>query len=250
MSDDEKENPWADWPEYTEQPWEMFEKLAKYHLFEKHGVCSYKAQQGPFVSNRNYNTTEERLAQPITNFEERPMAEMLQPFFLSKQPVYVQLGMHVDQFIVWAVTCGKYRSDSKKRIWVHQGTHNDILKYKHGDSALWHKVSEDHGFHIIKKITETCNLLYDMILQKLTRHDSKSKCHACCLENLRNLPEFVQFQSYRKPAHKEFKWHFQPRGQGGNKPDLKPAKSVRKKKHSIHRALLKYHFWLEPLKNK
>ena len=129
------------------------------------------------------------------------MSEMLRFFFLSKQPVYTHLGMHVDQFIVWAVTRGKYRSDSNKKVWVHQGTHQDILKFKHGDPELWLKVQEDHGFHIIKEITKTCNLLYDMILQKLTRHNSTSKFHACCLENLRNLPEFVQFQSYRKPAH-------------------------------------------------
>jgi hypothetical protein len=228
----------------------MFERFAKYHLLERHGICSYKPQDGPFASSKNYDTTEERRAVPLTTYEQKTMTEMIVCFFSNGKPIYTHLGMAVDQFIIWAVTRGKYRSDSKKRVWVHQGTHRDVIKFKHGDGALWLKMTENDGFHIIKAITKNCNLLYEEVLQRLTRYDSNTSGHNCRLENLRNLPEFVQFQSHRKMQHKECKWHYQPRPQGGNKADFPAAKSIRHRKHSVHRALLKYHFWLEPLKNK
>jgi hypothetical protein len=46
MTDDEKENPFSNWSLYTATPWEMFERRKKHRLFERHGVCSYRAQRG------------------------------------------------------------------------------------------------------------------------------------------------------------------------------------------------------------
>jgi hypothetical protein len=250
MSDDEKENPFSNWSLYTATPWEMFERRKKHRLFERHGVCSYRAQRGNmFASTRNYDTTEDRRPTPLTTFEERSMKDMLLGFFDDGKPFLSHMGPHVDKYIFWVVTQGKYRSDSNKKLSVYQGTDTDILKFLYGDKNMWLRVDEDVGFRIIKAITETCNQLFEEILVKMTRYNSGSAAYLCRLTNLQNLPEFVQFQKWRKHEHKSHIWYYCPKKQGGKMPDIPAIAPMKNKTHSVHRMLLTYHFWLPSLKS-
>ena len=243
-SDDEKGvNPYFDYMEYTAQPWVYFERQKKYKLYRK-GISSYCKQAGsPFASTNNYDVTEERQPSVIA-FQPRNVKDMLADFFVSGKPKLTFLGKHADQFIIWSVCQGRYRANSNKSVWVYQGADGDILKLKHGESALWRKVDETVGFGIIREIAEMCDRLYAEILHRFARYSSSSKYYKCCLENYRNLPEFAQFQTHRTPDHKKMVWIHQGRSQGGKKKDMKPEKPIANKVQSIHRALLNYHTWL------
>ena len=241
----------ADYVEYRTTPWIFFERLKKFHLTGE-GITSYAKQTGsPFASSKNYDTTETRVSEPHVAFQRRTNEDMLNDFFIpSGKPKLIYLGMQVDRFIIWSVTQGRYRVDTNKKVFAYQGTESDILKLKYGDAKMWRRVDESSGFLILKLITKTCNELYTDLLEKLSRYEADAHSHYAknCLTNLRNHPEFVAFQRYRGYEHKNYKWVFQPEPQGGGKEDREAAISISNKKHSVHRSLLNYHFWLPSLK--
>lgn len=247
------DNPFADYIEYRSTPWVYYERAKKFRLLNL-GIASYKKQAWtPFESakTKNYDTTEERCSKPCTQFVPRPTENMMRDFFTaSGKPKLGVVGKFANTLLIWSVTRGRYRSDRTKRVFVYQGLGDpDIIKLRHGDRGMWKKVDEHAGFGIIADITEQCNQLQETVLRELVRHKSHTKYYKCALENYLYMPEFVQFQSHLKHDHKNLMWRFQPQSQGGNKPDLPPAKPVPNRMQSVHRFLHNYHTWLEPLKS-
>ena len=227
---DEKQNPFEEWPSCT-YPWEYVEQRRKSRLFNE-GTFLYKTKVRPVGEIR-------------TEFEARPMSEMLKDFFTRNgNPKLYRLGKFADLWIFWSVTQGMYRMNRLKQMFVFQGESPDILRLKHGSENYWYHVSEHRGFQICHEITDTCNLLHSQILQKFVRCNNRTMYRKNSLVNFRKIAEFVQFQTYRSNEHKQRRWTYQGRKRGGNQPTLKAAPSIPHPQHSVHRILTDYHMWL------
>ena len=231
---DEKSNPFEEWPTCT-YPWEYVEQRRKCRLFH----------EGTFLYN-----TEVRPVEEVRNeFEQRPMSEMLRDFFTRGGiPKLYRLGQSADMWIFWSVTQGMYRMNRLKQMFVFQGESPDILRLKHGSENSWYHVSEHRGFQICRDITDTCNLLYSQILRKFVRCNTRKTNSKNRLINFRKIAEFVQFQTYLKPEHKQRRWSYQGITRGGNMGRAKAAPSIPHPQHSVHRILLDYHMWLPTIR--
>ena len=227
--EEEKSNPFGEWPTCT-YPWEYVEQRRKSRLFEE-GTFLYKTKVKPTKEIRS-------------EFEARPMKEMLKDFFKGGNPKLYRLGQSADMWIFWSVTQGMYRMNRLKQMFVFQGQSPDILRLKHGSENFWYQVPEHRGFQICHHITDTCNLLYSQILQKFVRCNNRNTYRKNSLINFRKIAEFVQFQTYRSCEHKQRRWTYQGRTRGGNMSTLKASPSIPHPQHSVHRILTDYHMWL------
>ena len=235
--DEEKQNPFTDYAECV-YPWEYLERRTKCDLF-KNGIFVYDTE----VKTRD---------PPHTEFEPRNMFETMYPFFWGGKsknkvrhgsPNLFRLGQYADMWIFWAVTQGRYRMNRNKQMFLYQGTDPWILRLKHGSENSWTQIPEHVAFATLKAITETCNQLYTAISQQVVRCHGRSVYFKNTLINYRKIKEFVQFQSYKKPEHKNRRWSHQPRKVGGGKTE-KEAASIRHPQESVHRMLCDYHMWL------
>ena len=133
-------------------------------------------------------------------------------------------------------------------MFIYQGIAADILNLQ--QTNCWKLVEEYRGFNILKEITTMCNDVYRAIEVQLVKYNSTSGIYRQVLENFRSMPEMCQFQSYRTNCHKkqQSRWHFFAPNLGGNSGIGKAAPSIPNEKHSIHRLLCDYHFWLPSLR--
>ena len=227
--EEEKSTPFEEWMTCV-CPWEYVEQRRKSRLFKK-GVHVYDTKVLP-------------VDVPRTEFELRPMSEMLRDFFQEGNPLMYKFGQSADMWIFWSVTKGMYRMNQMKQMFVFQGQSPDILRLKHGSENFWLQVSEHRGFENVQKITTTCNQLYSQILRKFVRCTNRNDLRSNRLNNFRMIEEFVQFQSHRNHEHKKRRWTYLGRTQGGNKGRAKAASSIPHPQHSVHRLLLDYHMWV------
>ena len=232
--DEEKQNPFGTyWQE--PMPWTYLEQRERFKLFER-GIVRYD------TSNKKDKTF---------SFQPRDMSDMVSDFFEDGHINLYRLKHHADRWILWSVTEGRIRMSRTKQLWIFQGTSADILKLKFGENH-WELVCSDETFSILAEITEVCNQLYSEIERKLVNY--KSKCNGSVRNiqlNFSNMPEMVQFQSYRTYAHKKqnSRWQYQPLKKGGNEGLEKANKSTPNPKHSVHRILSDYHLWLPTVRN-
>ena len=245
---EEKENPYDDYSAHYDEPWVFHERLTKCRLWKK-GSTNYEVTHVQHPKRKQDSWYEFGVAE---------MDSMVSEFFTpSGKPRLHRLGQHVDKWLVWVVTQGYYRMDSKKRIFTYKGVDPTILHFK-ASKGMWDRIDgqADFGFPILKTVTETCNRLYAVVLRKLSKYrgprDEENlsvKYRKNTLENLIGHPEMVMFQSYRQHEHKNFRWYFNPAPLGGNKK-ARPAKPILIKKESIHWILMNYHLWLPAMKER
>jgi hypothetical protein len=182
----------------------------------------------------------------IWDFEPKPLEEILNTYFFTDQgnPIWSRLKSSVDKWIVYAVTEGKWRIDRSKRVFTFKGTNPTPLVLKNS-RGFWDNVNEYAPFRNISAITETCNSLYEALLDRLARLETKTDISRNSVKMLESLPLFGMFPSYCKGhEYTHFYWRYEPVKQGGNRPDLEPAKAVQMKRCSVLGMLKLYHQWL------
>jgi hypothetical protein len=232
------ESPFVDWVTY-DHPWDYLERRTKHHMWKNQGVRDYK---------RNHLIKEA----PAHEFEELPMNTMLSLFFRSNgKPNQMIMLKNVDQWIVWAVTQGRYCMDKNKNTYVYRGNTDlfdpDAILFLKDSSGYWDCVPQENGFPILGAITEAANRLCEAVLRKLTRVEPRNIGVRTIQNNLSTLPEFVMFQSYRSHMHKNYLWNHGPPGKRGGKRGP-VARPLREPKHSVQRILRNYHLWLPSMK--
>ena len=228
--EEEKSNPFENWMNEP-MPWGYLEQHTRSELFKR----------GIFV----YDNSVETRDPPHTEFEPRPEEDMLKVFFTKKgKPRFARFSAHADIWIFWAVTQGRYRMNREKQMFLFQGTNPGILKLKFSSANDWTRMED--GFNILGEIIEACTHLFCIIERKLVKYNGTTQIYKSRLENFRNIPEIVQWQSWRRPEHKkqQSRWKYQAKKLGGNKGYAKEAKNIPNEKHSVHRIVQDYHLWL------
>ena len=239
---EEKENTFLNWPKFSEEPWKLRERYKKSQMW-KRGSFDYDVA----VISHPKRTD----ADFWSEFTPLPTDILLREFFTDTgKPRLGRLGQHFDKWLVWCVTGGRYRMDQKKKMWVFKGMEPSILHLLQS-KGHWERVNQCcEGFPILSDITDECNRAYAAILRKLSQHEGKqTKYFKCIYHNLICHPHMVMFQSYLKPDHKQYRWHFLPEPCGGNKTG-KTAKPLRLRKNSVHWILMNYHLWLPEITQK
>ena len=233
MSDSDSEpspSPFIGWMNETD-PWCYLEQLERHELFNR----------GVHV----YDTDCKEVEEPT--FQIRPIKEMVSDFFTkSGKPIWMRLMKDADRWILWAVTEGRLRMNRNKQLFLFTGGNPGILKLKFGSQDSWQPVPE--MWTVMADITAACNELYGKLERKLT--NIKTRFARQKVDNFKDMPEFVDFQSHRGHAHKkqQSRWSFIGKKIGGNRGCEKPAKPDPNPKHSIHRLLCDYHSWLPELR--
>jgi hypothetical protein len=137
----------------------------------------------------------------------------------------------------------------EKHMYMFTGDKDDILSLKFGSENCWRLVND--GWGVIAEVTDACNELYTALLRKLNNFPNPKKYRGRKqkIDNFKNMPEFVQFQSHRGHAHKKQQSKWQRIGDtlGGNKGYKKPEAPEPNGKHSVHRMLMDYSSWLPDL---
>ena len=226
---DTPRNPYRDWPTETE-PWSLLEQRERCELW-KRGIHVYD------TDCKEVETPE---------FKIRPTPEMVADFFDGNKIIWARLIQNADRWILWSVTQGRLRMNRNKQMFMFTGDQTDILRLKFGSENSWEQVYENWG--VIADVTAACNELYAALERKI---DSRAKTRSARqkVENFKNMPEFVQFQSHRSPYHKkqQSRWAFIGKKKGGNQGYEKPDKPEPNGKHSVHRMLVNYNSWLPDL---
>ena len=234
MSDSDSDSlfaktPFSDWA-LEPEPWSLLEQkkrrelwLQEIHVYD----TECKVEENP-------------------EFTIRKTPEMVADFFDGKQTIWPRLCKNADRWILWAVTQGRLRMNRKKHMFMFTGDKADILSLKFGSENCWQLVND--GWGVVADVTEACNELYAALDRKLT-NPRRTRLVQQKIENFKNMPEFVQFQSHRGHAHKKQQARYSFIGDklGGNKGIKKPAAPEPNGKHSVHRMLMDYSSWLPDL---
>ena len=220
-------------------PWESL-----YRQFRETGEA--RLSKTPFVdfSVKEFNTEKLTSIVDIVKYKFRSLRK---------------LGPQCNMWIFYEASRGLIRSDKNKRVWVSN-------LFRKNNTKLWTPsqrlnlrkrlnsfnywtacLNESVSFKLISDITLRCNQIYSELLMYLSaRRQTMAVKHK--LENLRELPEFVDFQTYRTRDHKHYKYCFAPTPQGGNNDAIKAARPLPVKLHSVHGLMMQYHNWLGKLK--
>ena len=166
-----------------------------------------------------------------------------------------RLGPNAHMWMFHEVTGGRLRSDKNKRVWIskirahdaHPCQLMDVLQ-RTAHIGNWEILDGDLGFEVIREITDRCNRLRSMLVLMLNERKQTTAVKQRLL-NLREMPEFVEFQSHRRFEHKSVQYEFAPRPQGGNKDPEPPAKPLKTRMYSVHGLMQQYHTWLTSLKH-
>ena len=254
--EEEKSNEYADWSEYSSQPWECMYRFVRSMHF-RDGITL--AEGLPNVFTRALSSVYYTGVQPgntdTYTFRRRIMDDMVNDFFTKKTPRYPRLLQHAEKWIVWSVTRGRYRMNRCKRMWLFTGadTSCKVLNLKHGSKYFWENIECFHD--TLEAITDTANELIDHILEKLKRFKTRSTFYKCALFNFKKL-HALKLRMYERghpsnsntPAHRQRRWFFQPRKRGGNRGHYAVAKSEPLPIPSVHEILKSYHAWLPEMK--
>ena len=165
-----------------------------------------------------------------------------------------KLGPTCYQWIFYEATQGLVRSDKNKQVWVSslfrkKGTEpwtpsqRLYLRKRLNLAEYWTLEDREGGFNLIEEVTRRCNEIHSELLMHLaTRRQTRTVKQR--LLNIRELPDFVNFQTYRKPEHSRYRWEFSPIPQGGNNDCLQAERPVKVKVNSVHSLMSQYHNWL------
>ena len=229
-SDSEPSSPFIGWVNET-NPWSYLEQLKRHELY----------QRGIHVYDTDCKESEE------PTFRIRPLKEMVADFFNKRgKTKWDRFRKDADRWILWAVTEGRLRMNRNKQLFIFTGDNPEILKLKFGSRDLWKEAPE--MWTVIADVTAACNQLYGALERKLT--NIKTRLAQQKVDNFKDMPEFVDFQSHRNGAHKkqQCRWSFIGVKKGGNQGCEKPAKPDPNPKHSVHRLICDYHAWLPELR--
>ena len=165
-----------------------------------------------------------------------------------------KLGSTCYQWIFYEATQGLIRSDKNKQVWVSSlfrkkgakpwtQSQRIHLRKRLNKLEYWTVEDREGGFNLIEEVTRRCNEIHSELLMHLaTRRQTRTVKQR--LLNIRELPDFVNFQTYRKTEHSRYRWEFAPTPQGGNNDCLQAERPVKVKVNSVHALMLHYHNWL------
>jgi hypothetical protein len=183
-------------------------------------------------------------------FEFRSTVDVVEELFHKGKPMPNYLGQYVEQWILFFVTEGRYRSNANQALFMYEKERGDLnwmtwcTVLQQSSPSDWTSVHPDLKYNIFIQITDQCNAVLSRLLKRLRRTKIHTNYRKVVFTNLQNLPEFVPFQQNRNNQHKQFRWYFQRMKKGGNAGYKKAAKSERFPKPSIHAMLKEYGEWL------
>jgi len=189
-------------------------------------------------------------------FEFRSTMDIVEFFFHKGKLLLNRFGPHVEEWIVFLVTEGRYRSNANQNLFRYEKErgNRDWLTWctvlQQSPPSDWTNLHPDIKYNTVINITDQCNAVLSRLLKRLRRTEINTDYRKVVFTNLQNLPEFVPFQSNRNPTHKQFKWYFERRKKGGNCGYNKPAKSQRYPKPSVQAMLREYGEWLPSFRKK
>ena len=163
-----------------------------------------------------------------------------------------KLGPHCYMWIFYEATRGLIRSDKNKRVFVataakrtgrRSWTPSQTAHLRKRLVQCWDKIDHESGHKVISEITQKCNdIQRQLIINLMDRQQTRSTKQK--LMNIREMPDFVEFQTYRRNEHKYYKYEYAPIPQGGSNTALPPSAPLRIKIQSVHGLMLQYHDWL------
>jgi hypothetical protein len=183
-------------------------------------------------------------------FEFPSTVDVVEEFFHKGKPISNYLGQYIEQWILFFVTEGRYRSNANQGLFMYAKERGDLnwmtwsTVLQQSSPADWTSIHDDIKYNAFIQITEQCNAVLSRLMKRLRRTKIHTNYRKVVFTNLQNLPEFVPFQQNRNNLHKQFRWYFQPVKKGGNAGYKKAAKAERFPKPSIQAMLKEYGEWL------
>jgi hypothetical protein len=233
-------------------------EFSEHFLDQLEEKYNWHAEVFPYAHLFKYNMykhaiNEKRLVLPALSespFEFKNTVDIVNRFFHKGKPIINYLGQYVEQWILFFVTEGRYRSNNNRTLFVYNKERGGIgwltwsTVLEQSSPTDWTNIHEDLKYNIFIDITDQCNAVLTRLMKRLRRTNIHNAYRKSIFANLQNLPEFVPFQQNRNNLHKQFMWYFEPLKKGGNQGYKRSAKAERFPKPSIHAMLKEYGEWL------